>query len=303
MSKADRKEKAVKRSLKKCGVCSFMFSPDRAQCPSCRSWNMSPVRVPGGSLDGTVLASEVNEEPIKLLSTGPWDRIFGSEEQADGTLLYGLPTIGVFLISGDPGAGKSTLAIQLADAILDLLPAREILYIAAEEAAKQVKSRLKRLRVRNSARFRILPLGVTYDLASILESRRPAAVIVDSFPRLVPNAADAKEFLANLKEYVVVQEFPAILINHITKSGDMAGTMADQHDVDGTIDFMRDEADGSGKSPLRYLNVVKNRFGEDGLSLPFKMTARGLVALEPEAKGDTDDEEDEEGYDDEEDDD
>lgn len=287
------KEKArralPKEKHKACAACGQRYLASRAQCPSCRSWDFGAPRT-GKLDDGTVLASEVEFSPIRMLSTGPWDACFGEELQPDGGKRSGIPVIGITLISGDPGAGKSTLALQLSDAII-ALTGREVLYIAKEEATAQVVSRAKRLRFRHLPKLRIYPIEASTDLAAIFETRKPAAIIVDSLPKLIPNTEDAVTFVENLKDYVVALECPALVINHIIKGGDMAGLEKLQHAVDTTLDFLVDDPDDRDNK-VRYLNVKKNRFGPDGVSMRFQMTAHGLVAM---GRADGDEEDGDEG--------
>ena len=294
-----------KAKLKSCNGCGTRFPESRAQCPSCRAWDFGAPR--GKKYDdGTVLASEVSHIPIRMLSTGPWDECFGEEQQPDGSVRRGIPVVGITLISGDPGAGKSTIALQLSESIIELT-GREVLYIAKEEATSQVISRMKRLKFKQMDKLRLYPIEASSDLAVIFETRKPAAIIVDSLPKLIPNTEDAVTFVENLKDYVVALESPALVINHIIKGGDMAGLEKLQHAVDTTLDFLVDNPDDENNK-VRYLNVKKNRFGPDGISVPFLMTATGLIAMPqrdpPGGRGDDganddDEDEEEEGEDDE----
>ncbi|HAV92276.1 TPA: DNA repair protein RadA, partial [candidate division WOR-3 bacterium] len=47
----------------------------------------------------------------------------------------------VILIAGQPGAGKSTLALK----VIDEIDAKSILYVSGEESEKQLKIRSKRV--------------------------------------------------------------------------------------------------------------------------------------------------------------
>jgi DNA repair protein RadA/Sms len=55
--------------------------------------------------------------------------------------------VGVVLIGGDPGIGKSTLLLQAAARLAEQVP---VLYVTGEESAQQVALRAKRLGVNAS---------------------------------------------------------------------------------------------------------------------------------------------------------
>jgi DNA repair protein RadA/Sms len=209
------------------------------------------------------------------LITGPWDKCFGG----------GIATTSVTLLGGVPGAGKSTMSLQLADAIAEATK-REVLYVGAEEASRDIKARFQRLQLKNQALIRIFPLGSNADLGSVLMKRRPAAFVLDSLPGLIGDDLQAAVALCNaLKGYCVDLDAPAIVIDHVTKDENYAGLMALQHAVDTTMLFTVDGDDG-----IRELNVTKNRFGPANVSAFFEMTSRGLI----EAILDDDEEDDDE---------
>jgi DNA repair protein RadA/Sms len=292
VAKSARARLSLGKNLKTCPACGTKFGNHRAQCPGCKVFDFGAPRTGKPLDDGTVLASDIAHKPIRMLSTGPWDRAFGEEMQPDGSLVHGIPVVGIILLSGDAGAGKSTVALQIADAVIEL-SGREVLYIAKEEAKEQVISRAKRIGFKHLGKLRIYPLEAQTDLGNIFDTRIPVMTIVDSGPKLIPNPEDLVVFVENLKDYVIAHEMPAIVINHIIKGGDMAGLNKLQHAVDTTLDFLRDDPDDEGNM-MRYLNVKKNRFGPDSISLPFLMTAKGLVVPNGNI-GDDEEDEDEEG--------
>jgi len=262
-----------KRELIKCKRCDYDFDSYRAKCPQCGFWNAPEVF--DDKKDQTILLSEASEKPLVRIETGPWDVCFGG----------GLVVTSVTLLGGAPGAGKSTMALQLADNVCEISK-REILYIGMEEAVEEIKYRAIRLGVRNMHRIRVHPMGSNAQLGSILLNRKPAAIIVDSLPGMTLDANDAVEICKRFKDYSVTLEAPTIIIDHVTKDHDFAGLMQLQHAVDTTVSFFpRDEA-----SSIRDMFTIKNRFGPANVSAMFEMTAKGLVAVDEDEEEEEEDE-------------
>ncbi|MBI2810624.1 MAG: AAA family ATPase, partial [Candidatus Melainabacteria bacterium] len=84
---------------------------------------------------------EINNETLDAsrLSTG----LAGLDEVLGGGLVPG----SVVLLAGDPGIGKSTLLLQVANYVASK---QKILYVSGEESASQVKLRASRLGIKHS---------------------------------------------------------------------------------------------------------------------------------------------------------
>ena len=206
------KAKFKRKAVRSCGFCAHKFDESKAQCPSCGQWNI-PSAV-NDSTDQTILLSDVSEKPINRIVTGPWDRCFGG----------GIVTVSVTLLGGVPGAGKSTMSLQMADQI-GLKTKREVIYIGAEESVEEIKYRAMRLDLKAMNLIRLHPMGSSADLGEIIKSRKPSAVILDSLPGLVSDPDVAVELCKRFKEYSVEYQFPTIIIDHVTKDNDFAGFM------------------------------------------------------------------------------
>ncbi len=272
-----------KRNTRACVSCGYKFDADKTQCPSCRKFNPDPVFDADG--DGTVLLSDAAIPPVRRIVTGAWDPCFGVETDDDGEELLGIVSSSSNLLGGAPGAGKSTLSLQLCDAIAKAT-AREILYIATEEGMGPIRARAQRLKLKNISRIRMLPMGVDGDLATIIANRKPAAFVFDSLSDGFPDPKDQIEFCRRLKAYCVDLDAPAIIVDHVTKDEDFAGFMALQHQVDATLLFTVYD-DG-----VRELKTVKSRNGACRKVL-LNMTNRGLQYRSPEEDEPDDEDEDE----------
>jgi DNA repair protein RadA/Sms len=274
-----RGEDKLTKEKRACTACGQNFSKDKTQCPSCRHFNVESEYVEGK--DGTILLSEAPDVPVERITTGPWDICFGVETDEDGREHVGVPTVSVNLLGGAPGAGKSTLALQLADAIAGAT-GKEVLYVATEEATAPIRSRAKRLKLKNLHLIRVLPIGVDGDLGAIMENRKPAAYVFDSLSKAFPDPKDAVEFCKRIKGYCIAFNAPAIVIDHVTKEEEFAGLMGLQHEVDSTLLFTVYD-DG-----VRELKTLKSRFGPCAKVL-FNMTQRGLQYRSPEEDEDAED--------------
>lgn len=264
-----------------CTRCNSRLPKNRSQCPSCHAWN----HVAKGGGNETALLSEVVSAEVDRLSSGPYDKCFGGSPGA-----YGIVSTSVTLLGGAPGAGKSTLAIQLADGLLSKAPGKEVFYLAAEEEAAGVKARGERLRLPHLNRIRV-PRSrdvVVEAVEQILTRHKPIAIIVDSIQALTGGDINVQAGLARAaKDWAVKLKAPVILVSQINKADDFAGSMALQHEVDATISFF-EEQDGT-----RLLSTVKNRHGGANIWVRFMMTETGLVKVgsgDPNTgKGDDDD--------------
>lgn len=263
--------KGKSKKYRTCRLCEAKFSVDRSQCPVCKTWNIL-----GGNgskplnEDGTELLSDVKSAEESRVKTGPWDPCFG------GGIVRGSCT----LIGGAPGAGKTTVSLQIADCIAGI-EKREVIYIASEMQSPAVRSYSDRMKLKNTKLIRIFPMGNSADLGDVLTHRKPCAIVLDSLAGSAENIEAEVEMAEALKEYAVMLNAPAILINHVNKQDDFAGLMKLQHAVDTTISFfpIHDQ--------VREMTTVKSRYGET-LSIHLLMTETGLEELEMQEEYDED---------------
>src|SRR6267142_1924663 len=270
MANQERRERQARKHTQSCSLCGYRFSKDRAQCPSCKHWN--PPGTAGE--DSTVLFSDIKKksQPIPRLITGPWDLCFGKNSKNP---LGGIPVTSVTLLGGSPGAGKSTIALQLLDAIAEITK-REVLYIGTEEDKDEYLERAERLRARNLSLMRLHARGSDDDVANIIMKYKPSGVVVDSLAGWTDDPEIAVETCKRFKPYASDLRAPVICIHHVTKSENFAGFMALQHAVDILLTLYPVEYE-KAPSELREMHVYKTRYGEANFSVYLKMTELGLV--------------------------
>ncbi|MFH2127248.1 MAG: DNA repair protein RadA, partial [Pseudomonadota bacterium] len=198
------------------------------------------------------------------------DRVLG------GGLVDGM----VVLVGGEPGIGKSTLMLQLA-ASLETGDA-PVLYVSAEESARQVGLRAGRLGATGQAVMVLAETGLEPIQAAWREGAF-RAVIVDSIQAVragelagAPGSVGQVRFcaaeLANLAKETGTALF---LVGHVTKEGSLAGPRVLEHLVDTVLYFESEPA-----MRLRLLRAVKNRFGATDEVGVFEMTDLGLAPVQ-----------------------
>ncbi|HDM60092.1 MAG TPA: hypothetical protein ENF96_00365 [Archaeoglobus veneficus] len=179
---------------------------------------------------------------------------------------------GVYLIAGEPGIGKSTLALQIA---LDLgSQGKKSVYLLTEQSAAELKNRAMLLlseadlKTRERAMRNVepeewryetsqLPAFLTHNVISSTGKYKGASLIVlDSIQgQGMPSAATKQynhiyEFCRSAK----AEGITTLLVGHVTKRGGIAGPKTLEHNVD-CILYMRRAL------TYRPLFVPKNRFG------------------------------------------
>jgi DNA repair protein RadA/Sms len=215
--------------------------------------------------------SGVEASDLPRIPTGlpDFDRVLGG----------GLVPGSVVLVGGEPGIGKSTLLLQVASRLAARLG--EVLYVTAEESARQVKMRADRLALPAAGLF----LLAETSLEAVLEAAaggKYGAVVVDSIQTVVsedmPGAAGSvsqvRSAAGRLLAFAKSSGVPVFLIGHVTKDGTLAGPKALEHLVDAVLSF-----EGEPFHAHRAVRALKNRFGpvhEMGL---FEMTAGGLLEV------------------------
>jgi DNA repair protein RadA/Sms len=202
-------------------------------------------------------------------------RLAMNMDELDRVLGGGLVPGSVTLLGGEPGIGKSTLLLQVAQAMATTLP---VLYATGEESTGQVALRARRL---GGAYDRVQVVAET-DLETILglaEQQRPALLVIDSIQTMalasVPNAPGAvtqlRECTAALVRFAKASGTAVWLVGHVTKDGAIAGPRMLEHLVDTVLYFERDAG-----SRFRRVRAAKNRFGAANELGFFLMQENGL---------------------------
>ncbi len=193
----------------------------------------------------------------------------------DRTLGGGIVEGSVILMGGEPGIGKSTLLMQLAKKLSD------VLYVSGEESASQIKLRAQRLGVTGGVKL-LIETDVIRICEAILECK-PQLAIIDSiqtmydpqFPSTPGSIVQVRECALRVQQMAKQSDIPIVLVGHVTKEGGVAGPRTLEHLVDVVIYL-----EGERHHEARLLRTVKNRFGATDEIGIFEMRADGLKGID-----------------------
>jgi DNA repair protein RadA/Sms len=262
-----------------CSQCGYQSVKWFGRCPSCGAWDsFSEQR--SSAAEGAA-ASWIGEElrPISRIDLAELKRLPSGIDEFDRVLGGGLIPGGVILFGGEPGIGKSTLLLQVAESLAKRCG--NVLYVSGEESEAQVKLRAHRLQV-NGDRLFVLSEQALPRILDAVERIEPCAVIVDSIQTMRSEGADGeggsvrqlRAVSAELTRLAKTRRVATFLVGHITKEGAFAGPKTIEHLVDVAVYL-----EGSRGEDVRLLRSVKNRFGATNEVAVFRMTRDGLEEI------------------------
>jgi len=277
----------MKKLLYRCQSCGYLSPQWLGRCPTCGEWGSFKPEEPqqaqpgagaGGGLGSASARAEVEPLPLGEISLEEANRWPTGLGELDRLLGGGVIAGSVILLGGEPGVGKSTLMLQVADR---LARARgPVLYVCGEESPAQVKLRAARLRLEAERELLVLSEQHLELIARAVRELRPRAVVVDSIQTVLPAGEKVGEpgttRAVGLATFALAQlarelELPIFLVGHITKSGEFAGPKAIEHLVDVVLYL-----EGTQGGELRLLRATKNRYGSCEEVGVFRMGERGL---------------------------
>ena len=267
-----------------CRECGYDAPKWLGKCPSCGAWNTFDelvVAKKGSSVAAAVTSSAVPKakpQRVRDIEVGTTKRIDVGQSEVNRVLGGGLVPGSIILVGGEPGIGKSTLALQLALAENGL----RTLYVSGEESAEQIKMRAERLGIHNEECV-IYTETLLENIVAQCEALKPDMVFIDSIQTIYTDLVDAsagsvsqiRECASTLLKYAKGSGTPVFIIGHITKEGTIAGPKVLEHIVDVVLQF-----EGDGNNTYRILRGIKNRFGATFEIGVFEMLENGLRSVE-----------------------
>ncbi len=276
-----------------CQSCGYESAKWLGKCPSCNQWNTFVEEV---IYKGTDKKADDWKEyagrgnGIKTISlneiiSGEEKRIVTPDAELNRVLGGGIVAGSLVLIAGEPGIGKSTLFLQDALKLKDVVT----LYISGEESEQQIKMRADRLKVPSTGsgdsstgsgeNFYLLTETNTQPIFQEIKRLKPQLVIVDSIQTLQSpyvesspgSVSQIRECAAEFQKFAKETHTPVFLIGHITKDGSIAGPKILEHMVDTVLQF-----EGERNYAYRILRTLKNRFGSTSELGIYEMTGEGM---------------------------
>jgi DNA repair protein RadA/Sms len=264
-----------------CSNCNAEYPKWMGQCSRCGEWNTLEESIPAP------------ESVIKKRTSGAGKSVFHKITYGEDARRYntGIPELdrvlgggflegSIILLGGDPGIGKSTLALQFLNELVKKhrVPA---VYFSGEESIRQLALRAKRLNIADEQ----FMLSNDVELNAVLNGLaelKPRFVIIDSIQTIFTRDAEAlpgsitqiRECSTALMSFGKQFNMTIILIGHITKTGGIAGPKMLEHLVD-TVLYM----EGDRNNFFRILRSVKNRFGSTNEVGIFEMKTEGLESV------------------------
>ena len=261
-----------------CSKCGYQSPKWLGKCPVCDSWqSFEELENSSPKLEKEVIKEkDVKPLPFEEIKKAEFERISTRIESLDELLGGGIVKGEVILIGGEPGVGKSTLLLEVAQ---NLSSQGKVLYVCAEESPQQVSLRAERLNIKNCKDLYFYPEDNLYKVYEEIKKGGFNFLIIDSIqvvylPKIdasqgsISQVKECANFLTQLAKSLDIVVF---IIGHVTKEGTIAGPKLLEHIVDCVLYFETEVS-----SNFRILRSIKNRFGPSGEIAAFEMTSKGL---------------------------
>lgn len=244
-------------------------------CPQCKNQDalveaVAPRRRSGSFPE--IVSATGNRPTIadrQQIGIAEFDRVLGG----------GVVPGGVVLLGGEPGVGKSTLLLHVANSLASA--GKPVLIATAEESTHQVQMRARRIGV-DQGGVQIASVHDVDDIIALASSDAFGAVIIDSIQTVstleatgsAGGTSQVRESASRLISFAKTTGTAVVLVGHVTKDGSIAGPRTLEHMVDVVL-YLEGESDHG----LRFLRGMKNRYGSVNEVGVFEMTADGLVEV------------------------
>lgn len=256
-----------------CSNCSFKSPRWQGKCPSCEQWNTFEESRVSSSKSALGKKSEVSD--LSSIDTAMRPKLKTGISEFDAVIGGGIVPGSLILLGGDPGIGKSTLALQIS-----METQGNILYVSGEESVSQIKLRAARINKHHA--ISVLSETMLEDVLATVEAEKPELVIIDSIQTMYSEQASGVSGGVAQVTFAVQQimrmakqnHISFIVIGHVTKEGYLAGPKTLEHMVD-TVLYLEGERFAS----FRILRCVKNRFGTTNEVGVFEMQGEGLIEV------------------------
>jgi len=263
-----------------CQNCGTQSPKWMGKCTNCGEWNSFVEEVINKKQTTSKFSVQAsNNKPLTLgnIQAVKNKRISVEINEFNRVLGGGIVPGSLILLGGEPGIGKSTLALQLALGLNN----KKILYTSGEESLQQIKLRAERLNAANSNCLFLSETSLELLLAHT-EQQLPDLLVIDSIQTISTETIESspgsvtqvRECTAALLKFAKKNHVAVLLIGHITKEGSLAGPKILEHMVDTVLQF-----EGDTNYMYRILRSNKNRFGSTNELGIFEMRNDGLKEI------------------------
>ena len=291
-----------------CGSCGHLYTKWQGQCSACGTWNLVQADprtgLPPANSPRLVLVAPIVQpptpdpapkveraepepagppKPLRLsdIRAETYVKLATGIEPVDAVLGGGVVEGFSILLAAPPGAGKSTLVLQILQA-LDL----PSLYVSAEEPISHIGERARRLRLTAD---QVDMISVTEDtqieaiFADALASGA-RVVVIDSIQKMVSVELDAREgtpgqvklCASRILKFGHKHRVSMLVIGQMNGEDKIAGPRALEHEVDVLLEL---EPVGKSGTVIKLRCLGKNRGGATNVVGRFKMTSNGLAPI------------------------
>ena len=266
-----------------CNDCGADYKKWQGQCTECGVWNsLAEVRLGptpanrSAKFDGYAGGAGAKQvQTLAEISLNDLPRFSSGMGELDRVLGGGFVPGSVVLIGGNPGAGKSTILLQILCNLACNIPA---LYITGEESLQQVAMRAQRLGL-PTEKLQMLSETSVESICATAQKVSPKIMVIDSIQVMhmedissAPGSvSQVRESAAYLTRFAKQTGTVLILVGHVTKDGSLAGPKVLEHMIDCSILL-----EGDNDSRFRTLRGNKNRFGAVNELGVFAMTEQGM---------------------------
>ena len=259
-----------------CSNCGYVSPKWFGRCPQCGEYDTAEEIVGEKSREGKP-SLFLNLESAGEISL---ERITTGFSEMDRVLKGGFIPGQVLLLSGEPGIGKSTLALQLAERFAQ---DGSVVYISGEESPQQLKMRADRLAIKKKENILLAVENDLEELIPVLQNEKVNFAVVDSLQTVFSSelgsspgsVSQVKNVTMKMINFAKRKNVPILLIGHVTKEGEIAGPKLVEHMVDTVAYF-----EGDRRTGLRLLKITKNRFGPSDEVAVFELGEKGFVQVE-----------------------
>ena len=272
------------KSVFVCSECGYESAKWIGKCTGCGAWNtmVEDVRVQSKAVTARQSAVSVvyaEAKPLSDISASDEERFITGISELDRVLGGGIVKGSVTLLSGDPGIGKSTILLQICNALQNKY---NILYVSGEESAMQIKLRANRMGI-ESDNVSIMTQTETQSVCEYVNIHKPDVLMIDSIQTMqISELSSSPGSIVQVRECTNMLlrtgkslNIPVFIVGHVNKGGEIAGPKVMEHIVDTVLYF-----EGERNQSYRILRSIKNRFGSTNEIGVFEMTEKGLSEVE-----------------------